>query len=215
MNVSMIPGTGFSSNIYLVESKGEYILVDAGLWETRDYVQDCLEQGLRGNPLELIFLTHRHCDHIGGAGPIAKSTGTRILAPAGEIDAIRSNDHTTGAALFGVHVDPLEAQPVEPGEKICIGGLEFEIIHTPGHTSGGTVLYEKREKALFTGDTVFAGGGVGRWDLPTGDFNSLVKSITFLSDMDVESMYPGHGPPVEECARESIMSSLSSLGHYR
>ena len=75
-----------------------------------------------------------------------------------------------------------------------LGDLEFEVIHTPGHTSGGSCLYCKNEKLLFSGDTLFRGTW-GRTDVPTGDFEAVISSIMqkLMVLPDDTIVYPGHG----------------------
>ena len=66
---------------------------------------------------------------------------------------------------------------LDDGDLIHIGRLEFKVIHTPGHTAGGICLYCKKEKLLFSGDTLFRGSW-GRTDLPTSSFEDIINSIT-------------------------------------
>ena len=79
------------------------------------------------------------------------------------------------------------------GEVVSIGGFEFKVIHTPGHTQGGACYYFEQDKKLFSGDTLFA-ETVGRTDFPTGSGRTLINSIKdklfVLSDDTV--VYPGH-----------------------
>ena len=83
---------------------------------------------------------------------------------------------------------------VDDGDLIHLGNLEFRVIHTPGHTSGGSCLYCEEEKLLFSGDTLFRGTW-GRTDVPTGNFedviNSITKKLMILPDETI--VYPGHG----------------------
>ena len=79
----------------------------------------------------------------------------------------------------------------EDGEEICAGGLTFTTIHTPGHSQGSVCF--RCEKALFTGDTLFA-GGCGRTDLPGGSWETIIESLQDIARMDVSlTAYPGHG----------------------
>ena len=83
---------------------------------------------------------------------------------------------------------------VDDKDLLHLGDLEFEIIHTPGHTSGGSCLYCKSEKLLFSGDTLFRGTW-GRTDVPTGDFEAVISSIMqkLMVLPDDTIVYPGHG----------------------
>lgn len=78
--------------------------------------------------------------------------------------------------------------------KLSIGGIQFEAIHTPGHTPGSICLYLKRENALFVGDLVFADGYVGRTDFSYSDKTDLINSIAKIRSLPKETtLYPGHG----------------------
>lgn len=83
---------------------------------------------------------------------------------------------------------------IDDGDLIHIGDLEFKVIHTPGHTKGGTCLYCDKEKCLFSGDTLFRGTW-GRTDLPTSSLEDIMNSITnkLLVLPDETIVYPGHG----------------------
>jgi glyoxylase-like metal-dependent hydrolase (beta-lactamase superfamily II) len=76
------------------------------------------------------------------------------------------------------------------GDKVSVGGLEFEVITTPGHTPGGVCL--KCEDALFTGDTLFK-DSCGRTDMDGGSMEILLKSLKRLSELPGDyEVYPGH-----------------------
>jgi len=79
------------------------------------------------------------------------------------------------------------------GEKVVIGSVQLEIIHTPGHSPGSVSLLG--DGILFSGDTLFW-GGVGRTDLPGGSWNELVRSIKekILTLPESTLVLPGHGP---------------------
>ena len=88
---------------------------------------------------------------------------------------------------------PPASRLLEDGDKINVGNLILEVIHTPGHTQGSICL--KCDEIVFTGDTLFA-EGVGRTDLQGGSESELIKSIRerlFILP-DETKVYPGHGP---------------------
>ena len=76
---------------------------------------------------------------------------------------------------------------------IIAGGLDFEVIATPGHSPGGVCYLLGEEKILFSGDTLFA-GAIGRSDLPGGEYDDLIRSImekVIFLDADI-TVLPGH-----------------------
>ncbi len=88
-------------------------------------------------------------------------------------------------------------------ETLDLGDVKLKVIHTPGHTPGSICLYEPRSKSLFSGDTVFPFGSVGRTDLPGGDAKEIIHSIKRL-----KILYPGHGEISTKDVNEQIMNSL-------
>ena len=144
--------------------------------------------------LKYIYLTHCHGDHIGALKELKEKMGGKILIHRIESENILKPEVTL-SYFIGKEGVELEADSrVNEEDKIHVGNIEFEVIHTPGHTSGSTSLYCAKEKMLFTGDTMFHGTW-GRCDLPTGSFVDIINSITekILKLPDDTIIYPGHG----------------------
>ena len=80
------------------------------------------------------------------------------------------------------------------GAHLSLAGLDIEVIHTPGHTAGGSCYYIAEAGILFSGDTLFA-ASVGRTDFPTGSMSAIVRSIKgkILVLPDDTKVFPGHG----------------------
>ena len=80
------------------------------------------------------------------------------------------------------------------GEIYPVGNLNFNIFHTPGHSPGHVVFFEENMRKIFDGDCLFA-GSIGRTDLPGGDYDTLIKSITekILTLGDDVVVHTGHG----------------------
>ena len=213
MKTHALSGTGFSGNIFLVDAE-KPVLIDAGWSPDVGHVAKQVAEVLGDRKLEHIILTHRHIDHVGGALAFQKRFGGEMLAHEDDAQPLIAGDPiSTGATTFGGDISPMEVTTVTHGETIDLGGGEgLEVIHTPGHTIGSICLMG--QNALFSGDTVFAAGGVGRWDLPTGSYEQLLDSIRKLSDIMVDDMYPGHGPVVEGNAPEHISMGLRALEMY-
>ena len=98
---------------------------------------------------------------------------------------------------------------VDDADLIHLGDLEFKVLHTPGHTAGGSSLYCEKERLVFSGDTLFKGTW-GRTDLPTSSFVDIINSIEnkLLILPDDTIVYPGHGQPTRIRDEEPIYYNL-------
>ncbi len=94
---------------------------------------------------------------------------------------------------FEIFSSPPADRLLHNGDVIKVGELEFVVIHAPGHSAGGISLYSKKEKAVFTGDTLFR-GSVGRTDTVDGSYEDIIRSVKELSKLPEDTaVYPGHG----------------------
>ena len=181
MPVRWIPGGGFLGNSYLSGN----VLVDAAV------LPGAVAQ--YRDEIDIIVLTHCHYDHIAHVKEIAHMCNAPIcihrLDGPGLRDDSRSLSINFGARSPGIVPDRL----LEEGEMVG----HLRVLHTPGHTPGSICLYNENEAALISGDTVFCGGGFGRFDFPGGDRTQLALSLERLAALEVEGLYPGHGSPVE------------------
>ncbi len=137
-----------------------------------------------------ILLTHGHFDHIGAVDAL-RGKDVPVLVHA--LDAELLGDPRRNVSwMIGREVTAKPAQRLlKDGDTVDQAGVCFQVLHTPGHTAG-SVCYAA-ENELFTGDTLFLGGGYGRTDLPGGDANAMRISLRRLMPLTVgKNIYPGH-----------------------
>ena len=182
----------FATNSYLVEDEASHdaVVIDANL-EPEQMIELVRR---RGSNVKAILLTHTDVDHVAGLNrlrqefgdvPIAVHDAEREVVTAG---APLRREFKAGALPAFEKVDPLR-----PGEPYRAGSLEFEVLHTPGHSPGGVTL--KIGNALFTGDALFA-GSIGRSDFANSDGRALLEGIRtqLLTQPDDHLVLSGHGP---------------------
>ena len=185
--IPICPGSAMA-NCYLLVHEGHALVIDPCVTVAAIMRAVELEQAT----LEGILLTHGHFDHIltldslrdAAKIPAYIHQADQILLPDGEKNAF--------ALFFGQDraFRPAEHSTAD-GERIPLGQAYVEVIHTPGHTAG-SVCYLAGD-ILITGDTLFA-ESYGRYDLYSGDLNTLKASLRRLSAMDPTlTIYHGHG----------------------
>jgi glyoxylase-like metal-dependent hydrolase (beta-lactamase superfamily II) len=181
------------TNCYLVsaDSSRQAVVIDPG-WDADAILAEARSAELT---IAAILLTHGHFDHIGAVADLKDALQVPLLAHTQEIDLLEAKG---GAELFGFRIRavPHPDQLVGHGETIEIGALKFEVRYVPGHTVGHVAFIEHHHQSAFVGDVLFA-GSIGRTDLPGGDYDTLIASITdqLLTLPDDFKVYPGHGPP--------------------
>ena len=192
MKVIRVIASWIETNSYLLLTKKPVIIDPA---ENVEMVLNNLKEHIKPEDLEYIILTHFHEDHTLATPIIRKITNAKVFIHESDVNFLSFKPDMT----------------LKGDEILDLGDCKLKVIHTPGHTPGSICLYEEKSKSLFSGDTIFPGGGVGRTDLPGGNTQQLIDSIKKLCKIDVKVLYPGHGEIADKKVNEQIKKSLMFL----
>lgn len=147
-----------------------------------------------GLTVKYVLNTHAHWDHMAANAEVLEATGAQLAIHPGDLPLLRARG---GADFWNV---PVQASPepdveLEDGQVLRVGKLELKTLFTPGHTPGHVSFYEASAGVVFDGDVLFR-RGIGRTDLPGGDFEALMHSIkdVLLALPSETVVCSGHGP---------------------
>lgn len=192
MEITILTVGPVQTNCYIVNKEGSSscVVIDPGeeAGKIASYIN---KKGLENKG---ILLTHGHFDHITGVSELAGLAGGKVYAYEGEKE-LMTDPGQNGSTMMGYELALEPECLLRDGELLHIAGLDFKVIHTPGHTAGSCCYYAEEEKILFSGDTIFM-ESVGRTDFPTGSARKLIDSVrnkVLALPPDVK-IYPGHGP---------------------
>ncbi len=217
------------SNCYLVLDDRPW-LVDTNSPKYLDVMLKAIAgQGVQVRDLGCIVITHFHYDHTGNAAELVRRSGTPVWAPAAEAAIINGEagmplprgPSTTGRLVSKLPRKVLKkylafapvpvARELQEGNRLpLLGGME--VIDLPGHTVGGIGLLQRERRLVFTGDIV--GSVRGKIALPvlafSEDKDAILSSMRRLVELDVDYIFPGHGPVIGPNAAASLAAFLES-----
>lgn len=204
MKYRIVSVTDLNQNCSIIwcNISNEAILIDPGGNKNKI----CAEIDMLKVKIKKIILTHGHIDHIGAAIALKKYYNVPIIGP-NKNDQFLLNDLFVQCDIIGFD-KPKDAIIIpdiwlKDGDHVQVGLEIFHILHCPGHSPGHIILWNKVQKFIVMGDVLFK-NGIGRTDLPGGDFLTLIKSIKtkILPLGDNIVFLPGHG-------------EISSIGYER
>lgn len=187
MKLAQVSVGMLATNCYLVaDDHGRCAVIDPGSG-TEKILKAAEENGFT---IEAILLTHGHFDHVMAAPGVQRATGAKLY--------IHQNDEPDLAPEVAGHRGYLREPYVMPrvdghlkdGDTLKVGDLEFQVLHTPGHTLGSVTLL--CGDLMFSGDTLFA-GTCGRCDLAGGSLEQMFCSLAKLARLEGDyKVLPGH-----------------------
>lgn len=186
----------FSVNCFVIyDETSECVIIDPGCHSEEE--NELLASFIETNHLKPVALvnTHFHIDHILGNHFVCNRYK---LKPTGHADgSIFWRTAKEFGSVFGMQIDEVRKTElfVADGDLITFGNSALEVRYTPGHADGSICLVSHLQKFIIAGDVLFY-GSIGRTDLPTGNFDTLMESLRsrlFVLDDDY-TVYPGHGP---------------------
>jgi glyoxylase-like metal-dependent hydrolase (beta-lactamase superfamily II) len=157
----------FGSCVYLIKLNNKNILIDTSTLQNRtELTKDLKSLNLIAKSIDFVFLTHGHFDHI------------------------ENLDIFTNAEFYGDKKDFKNYDKIKDirGQPFN----EIKDIETPGHTFGSVCFYMPKEKILFSGDTIFHNGDIGRTDFPNSSKKDMKESLNILKKFDYKILCPGH-----------------------
>jgi glyoxylase-like metal-dependent hydrolase (beta-lactamase superfamily II) len=207
VRIEVGPFGPWQTNAYLVwdGTSDDALVVDPGMGAAAPLAARATELGLR---LHVIANSHGHIDHVFDNAALKRLSGAPL--------AIHPDDayRLTGENVYGLEMEPSVAdRELREGGRLSIGQLEFAVLHTPGHTEGSVCLYEADRGLLLAGDVLFR-GSYGRTDLPGGNDDQMVTSLTRLINEipPATRVLPGHGPETTIGAEAPWLERLAEAG---
>ncbi|MDH4291075.1 MAG: MBL fold metallo-hydrolase [Dehalococcoidia bacterium] len=193
MILKMLAVGPFAANCYIVGSSAtkQGMIIDPGA-DAETILRTVQQTGLS---ISLIVITHAHMDHVGALRAVQARTNAQFVVHEAEKGFVFS---APMRMLTSLGISPVKSPPrpdrlLKDGDCIDVDDLHFEVLHTPGHSSGGICLWG--QGVVFSGDTLFS-LGIGRTDFPGCSHERLMKSIheKLMVLPDETIVYPGHGP---------------------
>lgn len=186
----------FQENTYIIyDESNECVIIDPGMYTGKE--QDTITQFISNNNLTPVLLlnTHCHIDHVLGNKFIYDTYGLLPNFHEGELPVITSVPAYSAPMGIQYEVSPLPEIYLKESGTITFGNSSVDILFAPGHSPAHVCFYSKEDDFLIGGDVLFF-RSIGRTDMPGGDYDQLIESITqtLFKLPDSCTVYPGHGP---------------------
>ena len=207
-----------SANNVLLFDGGEAILVDSGYVSHAGQTVALLREALTGRRLTGLLNTHSHSDHIGGNAAVQRAFGCTIGVPAGIGPAVAGWDEV--ALLLSVADQQGERfgadHLVAPGERLQMGGFEWQALAAPGHDMDALVFHAPDARGLISGDALWRNGfGILFADVigAGGGIEAARATLEAIGRLSIDWVIPGHGAPFVE-VDEALAAGFARLRYF-
>lgn len=210
--VFMLASLNAGSNVYLIKDE-KPVLIDTSLTLNSIKLNELLAKAnLSKQDIAYVLHTHGHSDHWGNSFEFSAQKNFMHSLDADHVN--QQADEFAYASLFNLKNWPKIGNKISQEQTLNLGEMQLQILFTPGHTAGSVSFYEPGLKFLFSGDTVFSEGLVGRTDVLTGNGNALKQSVLKLNQLEIQGLFPGHWKELLglKLNRENFKQIFSSLG---
>lgn len=209
MKIVRLGGRGWDCNQFLVKDakSNRFDIVDAGHGMDFENILQEVAAIIEPKRVRNVVVTHEHLDHVNGL-PKWKALGATLHASRGAALKLRAGRDPT-SEQFGGRIPQLTVEELLDCDTIPLGDANFQVLATPGHSPGSACYWHETSGVLFSGDTLFADGGIGRFDFPDGVLVTEAESILRLSRLPVRVLHCGHGESLDgDAAARSVEASL-------
>ena len=190
-NIYFYPENGMlDCNTYVIKDDISIIIDPGSLQFLSQLIGDLFKDGIDPKDINIITNTHLHPDHCWANEGFKNVSGANIV-----IHPLHKRFYdvtiTEASRFLGFQGLDFEADSCLDDNKLSTGHMDFELVHSPGHSPESICFYCRSEKILIPGDVIFA-QNTGRVDLPGGNAEELKQSIEELSQLEIEYLLPGH-----------------------
>ncbi|MCU0705927.1 MAG: MBL fold metallo-hydrolase [Fimbriiglobus sp.] len=219
IELNLAAGRPLGVNVYLIDGGSEYVLLDVGMEDTLDEVIDLIRaMDFPLSKCKMLIATHADVDHVQALASARERLRTKTAAHPKAAALIETGEPVQTYAVIaaqgvsermpGCKID----KKLKDGDEVKVGELTLQVLHTPGHTAGQ--LSFRLGHLIFSGDNIYADGGVGVIDAHHGsNIPEFIASLTRLRDADASFLLPSHGPPFRH-DRAMIQATIDRLTAY-
>lgn len=206
-----------SSNNIVFQDAQRAVIVDTGYCTHGEQTLQLVRHLLKDRPLDAIYNTHLHSDHCGGNRILQQHYPDLLThVPVAELPRLRQWDRMKlSFEACGQRCDPFHADAVvRPGDRIQLGGMEWEALYAPGHHPYCYLLYCRAHRILISADALWEKGfGVVFPALDGyGGFSEVRDTLDMIEDLSPSLVIPGHGKPFTD-VKQALQQAYSRVAY--